>query len=156
MKLFAVMPSSVRYAWLIFPLAALGLCGCRSANKPASASFASVVIANRSVDEIRRTATAVFTEAGYETYSSVGGGLIFEKEGTRKNQVMHGGWIDDSPVRERVRSEIVTLHNGTHRLQCKVYMVQDPGAFSAQEKRLANFRSGPYQELLNQVAAMLK
>lgn len=156
MKLLNMPIPLIRNAWLILTLAALCFCGCRSANKPVSASFASVTIANRGVDEIRRAATAVFAEAGYETYSSVAGDLIFEKEGTRKNQVMHGGWIDDSPVRERVRSEIVTLYDGTQRLQCKVYMVQNPGQFSEQEKRLANFRSGPYQTLLNRVAACLK
>ena len=65
MKLFTVPIPSVRHAWLILTLVAPGLLGCRSAAKPASASFASITIANRSVGEIRRVATAVFIKGGY-------------------------------------------------------------------------------------------
>src|SRR5205814_1698537 len=68
-------------------LAALACCGCRSLNQPASASFASVVIAIRSVDEIRRVTGAVFLEAGYSGLTNASGGMVFEKEGTRKHQI---------------------------------------------------------------------
>ena len=156
MKIVAAPQWPSRCVWLILSLAALTLSGCRSLDQPVSASFASVAIANRSVDEIRTATTAVFAEAGYQNFSLSGDTLVFEKEGTRKNQIAHGGWIQDSPVRERVRAEIVFFNDSTHRLQCRAYMVLDAGSRIEEEKRLADFRSGPYQKLLNQVAARLK
>ena len=85
-------------------LALLACCGCRSLNQPASASFASVVIVNRTVEEIRLATAAVFTEAGYETFHTAKGDMVFEKEGTKMNQIAHGGWLEDGSVRERVRT----------------------------------------------------
>jgi len=138
-------------------LAALACCGCRSLNQPASASFASVVIAIRSVDEIRRVTGAVFLEAGYSGLTNASGGMVFEKEGTRKHQIAYGGLADDSPVRERVRAEIVQLLDGTQRLECKAYIVRHAGdSFFEEEVRLANSRSGPYQRLLDEVLQRLK
>jgi hypothetical protein len=142
---------------MVLPVAVVVLCGCHSLNKPASASFASVVIPSKSVDEIRRATAAVFAEAGYEAFVSGAGDLVFEKEGTRMNQIAHGGWLEDSGVRERVRIQIVNLFDGSQRLQCKAYMVRHSGdAFYQDEVKLANFRSGPYQDLLDKVASGLK
>jgi len=138
-------------------LALLLWCGCSSLHQPASASFASVIIPNKSPEEIRRATQLVFTAAGYETSVSARGDLVFEKEGTRGNQIAHGGWLQDNPIKERVRAEVVPLLDGTQRLQCKAYMVEDAGdPVFEKEKRLANFRSGPYQDLLDKVAAQLK
>ncbi len=151
------MTTTQRMNRVILPLALLACCGCHSLTQPTGASFASVVIASQSTDEIRRAAKAVFTAAGYETFVSARGDLVFEKEGTRGNQIAHGGWLQDKPIKERVRTEIVSLLDGTQRLQCKAYMVEDAGdPLFEKEKRLANLRSGPYQELLDKVAERLK
>ena len=65
--------------------------------------------------------------------------------------------MEDSPVRERVRAEIVPQNDGSLRLQCKAYMVRDAdSALIEEEVRLAHFRARPYQELLNRVAARLR
>ena len=57
----------------------------------------------------------------------------------------------------RVRVELVDLEGGSHRLQGQAYMVSDVGdSFFEEEHRLANLRSGPYQDLLNKVARRLK
>ncbi len=141
----------------LLPLGLLVGTGCRSSKLPASASFASVVIANRTVAEIQRASAAVFLEAGYFDGLTSNGEMTFEKEGTRGNQIAHGGWQANGQVHVRVRAQIVPLPDGTHRLQCKAYMVNDPGdIWFEEEKRLANFRSAPYQKLLNQVAERLK
>lgn len=141
-------------AW---PLLVLAVAGCRSLDQPASASFASVVIANRSEAEIQRAAEAVFRDAGYWVYTQPGGGMIFEKEGTRGNQIAHGGWIGDRSVRERVKAEITTQPDGSLRLQCQAYFVRHAGdSFFEEEVRLANLRGKPYQKLLDQVAERLK
>jgi hypothetical protein len=131
--------------------------GCSSLNKPSGASFASVVIANHSPAEIRQVTSDVFMSAGYHSRVSAGGNLVYEREGTRKQQIAHGGWLDDHSITERVRAEIVSLPDGTQRLQCKAFIVEDAGDTRFEsEKRLANIRSGPYQRLLDEVASKLK
>ena len=140
--------------WVLLVLLACG--GCRSLNQPASASFASVVIGNRTVEEIRLATAAVFTEAGYETFHTAKGDMVFQKEGTKMNQIAHGGWLEDGSVRERVRTEIVSLLDGTHRLQCKAYMVRHAGdSFFEEEVRLHKPRSGPYQRYLDEIKKRL-
>lgn len=134
--------------------------GCRSLSEPASASFASVVIANRSVQEIEQAAGAVFQADGYRTFRTVGGDLVFEKEGSRKNQIAYSGFVGThygEQVNVRVRAEIVDLGAGTHRLQCKAYMVRDAGNDVFEEEvPLSNLRGQPYQKLLDETASRLK
>src|SRR5262252_1292430 len=109
-------------------LASLLACsGCHSVNQPASASFASVVISNRSIEEVRRTTALVFNQAGYQTAPLAPGDFAFEKDGSPMSQFAHGGWLEDSRVRERVRTQVVPLGDGTWRLQCTASMVRDPG-----------------------------
>ncbi len=142
---------------MLLVLALLACGGCHSLNQPASASFASVVIVNRSVEEIRLATAAVFTEAGYETFHTAKGDMVFEKEGTKMNQIAHGSWLEDSPVRERVRTEIVSLLDGTRRLQCKAYMVRhSEDDFFEEEVPLHKPRSGPYQQYLDQIKKRLE
>lgn len=158
MKAIATLPSQLRLLLvLLLPLGLIVGPGCRSNKQPASASFASVIIANRSVAEIQRASAAVFREAGYLDALTMDSEMVFEKEGTRGNQIAHGGWQANGQVRVRVRAQIVPLLDGTQRLQCKAYMVNDAGhMLFEEEKRLANFRSGPYQKLLDAVAQRLR
>lgn len=127
--------------------------GCHL-GQPASASFASVVITGKSSAEIRATAASVFAGDGYIATFSTDDAMVFEKEGTRANKIAHGGWIEETGVRERVRAKIIFLAPGQYRLQCQAYMVRhadDP--FLQDEVRLKNIRARPYQKLLNEVAA---
>jgi hypothetical protein len=133
--------------------------GCRSMGEPTSASFASVTISGRSVEQIRNTAKAVFQADGYETFT-FGNELVFEKEGTRGNTLAYDGLIaTQSGARSivRVKSEVVDLGGGSHRLQCQAYVVSGAGdSFFEEEHRVANIRSKPYQNLLDEVAKRLK
>jgi len=130
--------------------------GCHL-SQPASASFASVVITNRSADEIRVAATAVFAQSGYAAMLAGNDELCFEREGSRANEIAHGGWIADTGVRERVRARIVLLAPGQYRLQCNAYLVRHAGdAVLQDEVRLKNIRSRPYQKLLADAAERLK
>jgi len=99
----------------------------------------------------------VFSEAGYQPGFMIGNELIFEKEGSQMDQIVHGGWLDEVHVKERVRAQIVRLSDGTHRLQCTAYMVQNAGDLRFEnEKRRPHFRGGPYQALLDKIAAQLR
>jgi hypothetical protein len=133
--------------------------GC-SLGKPASASFASVVIANRSVEQIQQTTTAVFQGDGYSAFPGSGNTLVFDREGTRANNLAYNGLVGThygAQTIVRVRTDIVDLGGGSFRLQCQAFMVRNANdSFFEEEQRLANFRSGPYQKLLDEVAKRLQ
>jgi hypothetical protein len=139
------------------------MCGLFSAGchlgQPASASFASVTISGKSAGEIRDTTIAVFRENGYQAYAS-SQGMVFEKEGSKANSISRDGLVGShygAVTIIRVRVELVDLGQGAQRLQCQAYMVSGAGdAFMENESRLANFRSGPYQDLLDEVVKRLK
>ena len=130
------------------------------ATQPGSASFASVVIATHTADEIRQTTHQVFAEAGYVPGFDENAGMTFEKEGSRANAIAHGGLYATQQGAEtwvRVKVNLVPLKPGSFRLQCRAYMVPRHGdAFFEEEHALPNFRGRPYQELLDEVARKLK
>jgi len=146
-------------------LLALGLfgailfAGCRT-GEPTSASFASVVISGRTSEQICQTAGKVFQENGYAIGSLSPSGMVFQKEGTQGQSLAYGGVVDTyygSTTAVRVRAALVDLSGGTYRLQCKAYMVRNANdSFFEDESALLNFRSGPYQKLLDEVAKRLK
>ena len=148
-----------------FRLLALGLfaaavlAGCRT-GEPTSASFASVVISGRSPEQICQTAGKVFQENGYAVGSLSPSGMVFQKEGTQGQSLAYGGVVDTyygSTTAVRVRAALVDLSAGNYRLQCKAYMVRNANdSFFEDESALLNFRSGPYQKLLDEVAKRLK
>jgi hypothetical protein len=133
--------------------------GCHL-GKPASASFASVVIPGKSPEEIGKATVAVFQEAGYSVTSTSLDNLIFQKEGTRGQNLAYGGVVDSyygSTTKVRVKAQIVDLGEGSNRLQCQAYIVRDAGdSFFEEEQKMASMRSGPYQSLLNKVVKRLE
>ena len=86
--------------------------------------------------------------------------MVFEKEGTRANNLAYNGVVGThygAQTIVRVKTELVELGGGSHRLQCQAYMVRNAGdSFFEEEQRLANVRRGPYQTLLDEVAKRLK
>jgi hypothetical protein len=133
--------------------------GCSSMSGPGSASFASVTIAGQTGEQIRNTTETVFRENGYEPVASAET-MVFDKEGTRANTLSRDGLVAaQSGARTivRVRVEVVALGAGSDRLQCEAYMVSGAGdSFFEEEHRLANIRSRPYQNILDEVAKRLK
>ena len=139
-------------------LVAITVTGCHL-GQPAAASFASVTISGKSRGEIRDATIAVFRENGYQVFGS-SQGLTFEKEGSKANSIARDGFVSShygAVTIIRVRAELVDLGKGAQRLQCQAYMVSGAGdSFFENESRLANFRGGPYQDLLDEVAKQLK
>ena len=138
---------------------AILLNGCRI-GQPSSASFASVVIAGKTPEQICQTTGAVFQEDGYMVGLLDPSSMIFQKEGSRGQSLAYGGIVDThygSTTAVRVRASLVDLGAGTYRLQCKAFMVRNANdSFMQDESPLANIRSGPYQDLLDKVAKRLK
>lgn len=129
--------------------------GCGS-TKPASASFASAIIQNHTLAEIRDAAGQVFTADGY-TVMVRGNEMKFEKEGSRAKQLAYEGFDNPGPVNVRVLAKIVQLSESTFRFECNAYIVKSPGDPTFEEViKLQNVRSRPYQDLVDKVAAKLK
>lgn len=147
-----------RSAVFLSAVLALFLTGC-GATKPASASFASVTIRDHEPADIAKTAVAVFQDDGYKA-SSAGGQLIFEKEASKLTNVAYEGVVGShygAQTLVRVKVTLVDLGASAYRLQCQAYIVKDAGdSFFAEEQKLANVRSRPYQNLLDEVASRLK
>ena len=132
----------------------LALTGC-GASKPASASFASVVIDNRTFKEIQNAAGEVFSEDGYRVQVR-GNAMKFEKEGSRAKQLAYEGFTG-GPVNIRVLANIVQISESSYRFECQAYVVKSPGDPTFEEViKLQNVRSRPYQDLCDKIAKKLK
>jgi hypothetical protein len=156
-------PTSINFASLLallsLLLAGLFSPGCSSLGKPASASFASVLIPGQSARQIQETTIAVFREKGYRAYAS-GQQLVFERDGTRAETISRDGLVAahyGAVTILRVRVDVEDFNTGPIQLKCQAYMVSNAAdGFMENEARLASFRSGPYQDLLDEVAKRLK
>jgi hypothetical protein len=138
-------------------MVAVGACRL---GQPGSASFASVTIANHSPQQIQDATAQVFREDGYAAFVAGPGQMVFQKEGSRANDIGQNGLVDTyygARTMIRVRAEVVDLGAGSFRLQCQAYMVRNAGdSFFEDEHALTNVRRMPYQVLLNKVAQQLK
>lgn len=138
---------------------ALLVAGCSSMNKPASASFASVVIVNQTPEQIRQATIAVFQDNGYQQIQMSDGSLAFQREATRREQIDYAGIAgaqQGEQVAMRVRVQIFPKNPGACWLACKAYAVCNPGqGVFEQVTPLFDLQSRPYQKLLDQVAARL-
>jgi hypothetical protein len=133
--------------------------GCRT-SEPTSASFASVKITGKTLDQICQATAAVFQEDGYKVGALSPSGMLFQKEGSRGQSLAYGGVVDThygAVTVVRVKAAIVDLGAGTYRLQCNAFMVRNANdSFFEDESPLLNVRSRPYQNLLDKVAMRLK
>ena len=139
---------------------ALAVTGCRSVGGPASASFASVTIPNRSAGEIATATAQVFGADGYRGGMSGASKMVFDKGASRATTLSRGGLVDThygAQTINRVKVEIAAVGETGYRLECKAFVVRNAGdAILQEEVPLANFRSLPYQSLLNKVKKELK
>lgn len=146
----------IRYLGVMGLVGLAGL-GCKSGTDPASVSFASVSIQHSTTDQVKQATLAVFAENGYEVALSKGEQIVFEKQGSAMNQVAYGGWIAGQDVWVRVPVTIVPLAPGSHRVECRAYMVRNKGdTFFEEEVKLSRVRKKPYQKMLKDVAARLE
>ena len=148
--------SRILLATLLWAAAGAVLLGCKSLDKPAAVSFASVQISGHTSKQIHTATMAVFAEDGYAAASVGRSELVFEKVGSKWDQISQGSWVDENPVWVRVRVSLVPLSDGVFWLQCQAFRVRDKNdTVPEDEVRLSNNRSKPYQALLDKVLARL-
>ncbi len=128
------------------------LTACRTA-KPGSASFASVVIPNRTPKEIELATRRVFEQDGYKAYAGRPGELVFERQA--RNGLY--GTEQGQPVWVRVRTTTVQVKPDSYLLECQAFMFLNKGSeYFEEDEPLSKARSGPYQRLLDKVQTILK
>jgi hypothetical protein len=144
--------------WIgLFLLAVLIVSGCVSSNKPASASFAGVIISNYTPQEIRTATDTVFQQNGYQAMGEQGGALVYERQATEREQRQYAGFVgahEGEKVNIRVRVKIEANHPSpnSYWLTCKAYAVLNPGQGVFETvTALFDFQSGPYEKLLDKV-----
>jgi hypothetical protein len=144
------------WAGALIILAAIFSAGCRSMDKPESASFAAVVISNQSVQAIQQAAGTVFQQNGYQALTLGDGSIGFEREATEREQRQYAGFVgahEGEKVIIRVRIKIEPKNVAAYWLSCKAYAVCNPGQQVFETTTaLFRFQSKPYQKLLDQVA----
>ena len=129
--------------------------GCRSAGKHSSGGFASVVIQGNTPGQIREVTLDVFSKHGYKVAGVGYPNLVFEKQGSRLDNAAYGNWTG-SPPWIRVKAAVIPVSEATFRLECKAALVRDKGQAAFEEEiKIRNFQAGPYQKLLDEVAARL-
>jgi hypothetical protein len=137
--------------------ASIALIGCKSLNKPASASFASVRIQGHTAEQIRAASAVVFQQDGYTLVEGHRPEMVFEKEGSRWDQIAYGSWVNEAPVWLRAKVTMVPLSADTFRLQCQAYKVRNKGdPLTEDQVRIGNSHNKPYQALLDEVLGQLK
>ena len=135
----------------------IALIGCKTLNQPASASFASVLIQGHTAEQIRAASVVVFQQDGYTVVDGRRPEMVFEKEGSRWDQIAYGSWVNEASVWLRVKVSMVPLSADTFRLQCQAYKVRNKGDPLAEDQvRIGNGHRQPYQALLDEVLGQLK
>jgi hypothetical protein len=141
---------------LLVALAGAAVIGCQSGGKPASAPFAAVRIQGHTAEQIRAATAVVFQQEGYAAVNVHGAEMVFEKQGTEWDRIVHGSWIDQAPVEVRVRVSVVPVPNGMFEVRCQAFRVKHKGdAVFEEEVRVKQNRSKPYQALLDKVPGQL-
>lgn len=134
-----------------------GLIGCKSADKTASASFASVRIQGHTPEQIKAATVVVFQLDEYTAADIRRSEMVFEREGSRWDQIAYGSWVNDASVWNRVRVSLVPLAADTFRLQCQAFKVRNKGdPLTEEQVKIGNSHRKRYQALLDKVAERLK
>ena len=100
------------------------LSGCRSAS-PAEQTSDSVIVLNRTPEEIHTAVKDTFVRHQFEDASSVRDGLLFQKKGSFMNDLMSSDWAD-GPAWVQVKVLPRQLDAERTVLDYQVYLVQQP------------------------------
>jgi hypothetical protein len=130
--------------------------GCQSTGDKSAGHFAAVEIRGNTPGQIGAMTGTVFQEHGFKETEPGFDRLVFEKPGSKMNNLAYGGWMGETPVWVRVKVSVVPIAEASFRLQCRAYLVQDKGSPIEEEKRIGNMHRGQYQKMLEEVAGRLK
>ncbi len=140
---------------------AVVLTACHTTNNPtateaAAEAIAAVQIRGNTPGQITQVATEVFQAHGYARGSKRVGGLVFEKPAGKMSNLAYGSWVGDTPVWTRVKLSMVSTGEAEYTLACRAFHVRDKGSSMEEEIKIGRMGSGPYQKLLDEVAARFR
>jgi hypothetical protein len=140
--------------WLV-PWLAMLTPGCQSSHGWSSDRKASVMIANRSREEIMTATRDIFREHSYQILRNGPDEYVFEKRGSSMDTVVYGD-LSGEPVWVRVKL-VLHEHSPSETLvECDAYIIRGHGnSFFEEEQKLPKYKHGPYQELLDQIKTRL-
>ena len=145
-------------AWLLALAFGFAATGCQSPHgqNAGSSSLASVIIKNKSAGEIQKATTDVFLEDSYRLAGVSGNMMVFEKPGSRANDLAYGGLLAQQPVTIRINIVMEVLSPTADILKLDAFMVTNAGdSFFAEEIPVHKPRKGPYQAYLNKIKRRL-
>ena len=125
--------------------------GCASTH-PGSSSLAYVVVEGAELEDIRAETRRVFDDEFYEVERDQPNEIIFEREGTQRDKVLWGGYVERD-LRMRVVVTFEPFAKGGVLVCADAYVVRE-GVISETEKIMRIGRR-PYQDLLNRMKASL-
>jgi hypothetical protein len=134
-------------------LAAVFATGCATMSEPGG-PVAAVTVKASSAFAVTEAVRAVFVADQFRLAGGDDQEAVFEKEGSRYERAMYGGWDGQFPT-ERVRVAVVDTGAGTYRVRCFSSIVRS-GAQGDDEQRRFQLHSPHYQDLLTKVQSRVK
>jgi len=135
---------------------ALLLAGCSSFTSPVSGSHAGVTIKGHDVTEVVLMTREVFADHGYALAGAETDRMIFERPGTKGEQVKYGSFGSTSVVM-RAKVDIQEMGPDTFYLRCDLFSVRDAGqSMLEDETRMVLVNSKSYQSIMDEVSARLE
>jgi hypothetical protein len=142
-------------AWLAFFWLAAMLAGCASGGSKSIASHGGITIKGRAVTDVILTTRDVFTKNGYVLAKAEPNRMVFERPGTRAEQVKYGSF--GSPhVTIRAKVDLQDMGAETFFLRCDAFAVRDAGeSMLEDESRLILFSNKAYQKIMDEIQTQL-
>ena len=111
-----------------------------------------VEITGASIQQISAAAKKVFIQDGYEIVAEEPGKLVFEKSGSRMNDLTYGGLANQEGVWVKIVVAIKERGNSTYWVSGDAFMVKNKDDdFFREEIKVLKLFGQEYQRLLNRV-----
>jgi hypothetical protein len=125
------------------------LTGCQSAGKPGSSSLAAVMVPCNNSNAIYEATVTVFEGSQWSLSGVDGDRILFEKEGTKRDNILYGNWGDAVWFWAEVR---IQPNGNTHLLRCDVFVQRNHGdGFLGDSTKLRPISSGKYKDMLERI-----
>lgn len=160
--MFEIDSGSGRWAGMFRSAVRLASCcalalsvGCASLQSPTSGSHAAVTITGHGVTDVVLTTREVFTEHGFTLARAEPDRMIFERPGTKGEQVKYGSFGSPA-VTVRAKVDLQEMGSKSFFLRCDVFAVRDAGqSVLEDETRMMLISAKSYQAILDEVKARL-
>ncbi len=134
----------------------LGATGCQSFNGPPPGNLASVTITNQSMAAVANATAAVFAVHGFEGGQTGPGQFIYNRLGSRINNLAYGSYMFEEVVTVKVQVTLRQTSPNSILIGCKAWLVEggDDPVFEDSHK-VRPIRKWPYDQLLKDIQTQL-